>query len=179
MKSNEIEKNEPQELEDVQGRSNSLSLDEKAKISQTNSNVKLDRLKLEFKEWSLQTKFDCFSKIFLTQNVILQLTWLGLFLIFTALTAYFVSKNFLDFFSYETVSKIDIIDEKPTEFPAVTICNSNPFTTKTAQKLISNITILSFGKDIDQFTTDQVLQNFTDVYEMTNPIFDTMKQIDL
>ena len=30
MKSNEIEKNEPQELEDVQGKSNSLSLDEKA-----------------------------------------------------------------------------------------------------------------------------------------------------
>ena len=51
--------------------------------------------------------------------------------------------------------KIEIINEKPTEFPAITICNSNPFTTKGAQDLISNIAVSNYGIDIDNFTTDQ------------------------
>ncbi len=93
--------------------------------------------------------------------------WLSLFLIFTALTAYFVTKNFLDYFTYETVSKIDIKTEHPTEFPSLTICNANPFTTTKAQQIISNITVANFGKDINKFTPDEVLQNFSEVNEMT------------
>ena len=83
------------------------------------------------------------------------------------MTAYIVSKNFLEYFSYETVSKIDVISEKPTEFPAITICNANPFTTTTALKLISNITISNYGRDIDKFTSQEVLKNFSFVNEMT------------
>jgi hypothetical protein len=40
---------------------------------------KLNRVKSQVKEWSLYTKFDCYSKIFQTKNVILKLVWLIFF----------------------------------------------------------------------------------------------------
>ena len=83
---------------------------------------KFAKLSVEIKEWSLLTKFDCYSKIFQAKSFLLQFLWLSLFLIFTAFTAFFVSKNILDYLEHETISKIEIINEKPTEFPTVTIC---------------------------------------------------------
>ena len=56
--------------------------------------------------------------------------------------------------------------EKPTEYPSLTICNANPFTTSTAQSLIQNITISNYGKDINNFTSQEVLTNFSDVNDM-------------
>ena len=35
---------------------------------------KFEKVKAEFKEWSLLTKFDCFSKIFQTKNMALKIT---------------------------------------------------------------------------------------------------------
>ena len=128
--------------------------------------AKLNRIKEELIEWSLQIKFDCYSKIFHSKQFLVQCVWLGLFVCFSGFTAYFVSKNIIDFFEYETVANIDIIKEKPTEFPAVTICNSNPFTTQLAQQLISNITKSNFGKDLNDFGTDQIFYNLSDVYEL-------------
>jgi hypothetical protein len=61
---------------------------------------KFTKVKKEFIEWTLLTKFDCFSKIFQTKKIAVQLIWLSLVLIFTALTAYFVTKNFLDYFTW-------------------------------------------------------------------------------
>lgn len=128
--------------------------------------AKFNRIKEELIEWSLQTKFDCYSKIFHNKRFLVQCIWLGLFVCFSGFTAYFVSKNIIYFFEYETVANIDIIKEKPTEFPAVTICNSNPFTTQIAQQLISNITISNFGKNLKDFGTDQIFYNLSDVYEL-------------
>jgi len=144
-----------------------LEINVKNQMQEKTSKGKFDQIKDEFIEWSLLTKFDCFSKIFQTKNFLLKFLWLSLFLIFTSLTAYFLSKNLLDYLNYDTVSKIDIINEKPTEFPALTICNTNPFTTSTAQLLISNITITNYGYDINKFTAQEVLKNFSYVNEMT------------
>ena len=131
---------------------------------------KLKRVRDEFKEWSLLTKFDCYSKIFQTKKISVQLIWLSLFLIFTSFTASFVSKNLIDYFAFETVSKIDILNEKPTEFPALTICNANPFNTKTAEQLISNITLTNYGKDIENFTYSEIFNNSMDVFEMARMV---------
>jgi hypothetical protein len=129
---------------------------------------KFAKLSVEIKEWSLLTKFDCYSKIFQTKSFLLQFIWLSLFLIFTAFTAFFVSKNILDYLEHETISKIEIINEKPTEFPTVTICNANPFTSDIAESLISKIMELNYnGKNIDDFTPDEIFTNFSDVYELT------------
>ena len=125
-------------------------------------------VKKVFVDWSKNVAFQSYPKIFDDElHFLVKFLWLLVFLVFSGITSYLCVQSILVYLQWGIVSTIEIIRESPTEFPAVTICNANPFTTKTAQKLISNITILSFGKDIDQFTTDQVLQNFTDVYEMT------------
>ena len=90
----------------------------------------------DYIQWSLMTKFDCYSKIFDTKNVCLRFIWMFFFVIFTGFTGYFVAKNVIDFYDYETISKIEIINEKPMEFPTITICNANPYTTKEAEELI-------------------------------------------
>ncbi len=41
--------------------------------------------------------------------------------------------------SYATVSQVQIIDESPAEFPTVSICDSNPFTTFTSQLLLDQM----------------------------------------
>ena len=125
-----------------------------------------ERAKKSLIKWSLLTKFDCYSKIFETKHWLLQLTWFSLFVIFTVFTGYFVAKNIIDYFVYETISKIEIINEKPTEFPVITICNSNPYTTLTAKDLITNITLSTFDTKFDSVNSWEMLDNYSSVYDL-------------
>jgi hypothetical protein len=128
---------------------------------------KLNRVKSQVKEWSLYTKFDCYSKIFQTKNVILKLVWLIFFLIFTALTGYFVSKNVIDYYSREVISKIEIINEKPIEFPVITLCNANPFMSQKAQEIFSNISLSTYGVNyMDKLRGDEEFSNLLEMTKM-------------
>jgi len=111
----------------------------------------MEKIKVEFAKWSLLTKFDCFSKIFTEKNSPLKLFWLVCFLLFSGGTTLLVLTNIFEYYMYEVVSKIEIINEKPIEFPAVTICNANPFTTPYAQDLLSNITTGNYNQSIEAF----------------------------
>ena len=91
--------------------------------------AKLNRIKEELIEWSLQTKFDCYSKIFHSKQFLVQCVWLGLFVFFSGFTVYFESKNIIDFFEYETVANIDIIKENQPNFQPL------PFATRTPLRL--------------------------------------------
>ena len=106
----------------------------------------------EFVEWSLLTKFDCYSKIFEYPKWPSKLVWTLVFLTFTSFTMWLVIKNITDFYEYEVISKIEIISERPSIFPAVTICNNDPFTSEFAQSFIQNITKNTYGTDIDNMT---------------------------
>ena len=131
--------------------------------------LKKDCIKNEFVKWSLLTKFDCYSKIFQTENICMRFIWLGLFLFFTSFTGYFVCKNILDYYEYKVVTEIEIVHEKPTEFPVITICNSNPFNSQKAQDLISFIikkNLLS-NTSPEPHNLSQTLGTFYDIYEMT------------
>ena len=75
--------------------------------------------------------------------------------VFAAATAWVVYLGIFNYFEYDIVTKLDVINQRPADFPVITICNSNPFTTKGAQDLISNIAVSNYGIDIDNFTTDQ------------------------
>ena len=128
---------------------------------------KWNLIKQEFVAWSLLTKFDCFSKIFHEKHAYLKIVWLCFFLIFTSFTGYFVCKNIIDYCAFEIVSKIELIDEKPTEFPVITICDPNPLSSTAAQNLISNITRKNYGKDIEAFNSSEIIAHFPNVYELT------------
>jgi hypothetical protein len=55
--------------------------------------------------------------------------WAICLLICTCSCFYFLTKCMLDFLSNEVKTNIEVIKEKSLEFPAITICNLNPFNT--------------------------------------------------
>lgn len=130
------------------------------------SSSKLLKVKMELVEWSVRTKFDCYSKVFTEKSSLLKFVWLVCFLLFSAATAFCVARNLHDYYSFEVVSKIEIVNEKPIEFPAITICNANPFTTLSAQDLLNNITVFNYAKNVNTFTSDEIFNNVSFVYEM-------------
>ena len=68
-------------------------------------------------------------KIFEYENRFVKLLWLIVLLVSLGITAWVVSWNVLAYLDYEVVSQICVVYETPTEFPAVTFCDNNPFTT--------------------------------------------------
>jgi hypothetical protein len=62
-------------------------------------------------------------KLFRTQRKSIKFMWLLLFIIFSSLGIYMVYKTVSNYLKYEIVTKIEVINEIPTEFPTVTVIN--------------------------------------------------------
>lgn len=70
--------------------------------------------------------------MFKREYACLKFFWLVCFVVSACVCAYVISKSVLNYFEYETVSKVETIFEVPTLFPTVSICNLNAFTTEEA-----------------------------------------------
>jgi len=55
-----------------------------------------------------------------------------------------ISELLEDYLSYNTVNSFDLINEIPSPFPAITICNLNPYQTEFALQYLKNISIDEF-----------------------------------
>jgi hypothetical protein len=113
-------------------------------------------LKESFIEWSLLTKFDCYSKIFEYKRLGSRLFWCVLFVACICVTAWLVTKNIVDYMKYEIITRTEIITERPMLFPAITVCDNNPFTTKYAETHIKNVTLEVYGHDLESMTFNEV-----------------------
>ena len=58
----------------------------------------LKKIKIEFKEWSLNTKYDGFSKIFEHKKFIIKMIRTLIFVAFTGATIWLVTTNFIEVF---------------------------------------------------------------------------------
>ena len=125
-----------------------ISTHNEKKSHSTMVKSRLSEVKKEFKNWSLHIQMDCYPKIFRTDYLVAQVTWSAILLVFTGFTASLVIFNIVNYYAYEVVTKIEAFHQVPTEFPTVTICDSNSFSTKTAEDLIRNISIREFGHDL-------------------------------
>jgi hypothetical protein len=118
-------------------------LEEKIFNSQiTTSNLlsddsKIDILKKTFIFWSKQIGINCYSKIFYYKNIFAKIFWILILLGSLSVTAWIMSWSIQDYLAYDVVSRIRIIYEKPAEFPAVTICDNNQFTTEKGLDLVN------------------------------------------
>ncbi len=107
------------------------------------------KIKACFVEWSLASTYHCYPKIFRPNtNRLLQIFWLITFLSCSCLTVIVVLNCIASYYEYNIVSTVELIDEAPTNFPTVTLCDANSFTTLDAQKLLTEITLKFFGTDI-------------------------------
>ena len=61
-----------------------------------------------------------------------KIIWLVLFLSASSLCLFLNRKSVIDFMNYEVITKVRIINEPKLEFPTITICNKNRFSTDLA-----------------------------------------------
>ena len=86
--------------------------------------------------------------IFKRKNLIIKTFWILCTLAATGVCAWLVTKSVTDYLIYDTVSLTQVIDEAPTLFPVVSICNKNPFTTDSAFTYIDQfLNEIGFDKD--------------------------------
>ena len=58
-----------------------------------------------------------------SEKILLKIIWTVFLLISIAACSYCVTKSFTEYFSYETVSKIEVFYEEKPEFPAISMCS--------------------------------------------------------
>jgi hypothetical protein len=109
-----------------------------------------------FLEWSQSVTYHCFPKIFKEKTrFCMRFIWALIFLIFSSLTCYILVNNIISYYKYSVVSTIQIVNEDSSVFPAVTICNSNPFVTKNAENLTKYLAKESLGFELEKTTFDE------------------------
>ena len=107
------------------------------------SSKKILNVKETFLEWSKSVDINCYTKMIdYRGNYFIQFIWLLILFGSTGGTFYLISKSLIDYLKYEVTSQIEIIDEAPAKFPAITFCDSNPFSSIKAQEFMQNISLL-------------------------------------
>ncbi len=102
--------------------------------------LKFSSVKQTFLDWSEKVDINCYTKMFdYKGNVYVQFIWFVILLGSTGATFFLIAKNIADYLEYEVTSQIRIINELPTQFPTVTFCDNNPFSTLKAQEFMQNI----------------------------------------
>jgi hypothetical protein len=117
-------------------------------MASKNRKNKTQKIAKELKKWSLACTCHCYPKIFQKSNKALRVIWSVFFVIFLCLTFQLVYREITQYLEYDVVSKIRVLKEKSSPFPTVTICDSNPFSTKEAENIIDNFKI-----DNDEYYT--------------------------
>ena len=145
---------------------NSESKEAFVEIKSTKSKEKIKQI---FYSWSQSVTFHCFPKIFKAETnfFILRFFWSFIFLSFSSFTFFILVSNVIAYYQYETTTSFQIINEQPSLFPAITICDSNAFTTKKAESLILNMSKEFYGIDLTKLPFskyyDYVTGNLTQV----------------
>ena len=97
----------------------------------------------------------------------LKLLWLILTILSTGWCAWFMSRSFVDYFSYDVITKTEVKYESLLIFPVITFCSLNTFNTNYANDYINNL----FNSSEPNFT-DGFLANYLVNYNITKNLTD-------
>ena len=118
----------------------SFSHSNKQQVAIKSHAVKWHTMRTKFVAWSRTVTYHCYPKIFKPEaSCTARIIWLLVFVCFSSSTGLILISNILAYYQFNVVSTIQVVSESPTLYPKVTICDSNPFTTKEAELLISDI----------------------------------------
>ena len=90
-----------------------------------------------------------FGPIIRRDNIVIRIFWIVCLLASAGVCTWMISVSIMSFFDYETVSKTEKVHLTLTEFPAVTICNTNTFLTNESLDFINNILVKAKVMDIN------------------------------
>jgi len=79
------------------------------------------------------------NRILKKNNFFIRFMWLLSLILFSCFCSYLIMKTITNYLEYEVVTKIKIINENPSPFPAISICNLTPFDRYDSGKYIDNI----------------------------------------
>jgi hypothetical protein len=79
------------------------------------------------KAWAETSTFHALPNISRSEKVLLKLIWIAFFVIAFAYFSYGAVKIFIDYFSYNVNTEINVYRETKMEFPTISFCNRNMF----------------------------------------------------
>ena len=95
-----------------------------SKQNKTKENMtKWIKIKNEWEEIVLSSTSHGLPNILRSDRLFFKVFWTFFILVCSSYCLYSIVKSIRSYYEYEVVTKIEVIDEKPTQFPAVTICN--------------------------------------------------------
>ncbi|RMZ95146.1 acid-sensing ion channel 5 [Brachionus plicatilis] len=137
---------------------------EKSNLANTDS--KENRNWQIFKEWSQNISVQGIPNIVREKNPIVRGMWLVLFLASNALCILTIAVSVIIYLKYDVVTTIRVVEKDFLPFPAVTVCNTNPFVTEAAFEQVQS---LLKANNLTNFTKptlfDQILsENYTSLF---------------
>ena len=103
--------------------------------NQRSSNAKYFRGELA------RLKVDTFDQIFTTERdepLIVRFFWLVVFLFSASACVFLVAKSVQEYAKYEVTTTIRVVTEQKADFPAITFCSINPFSSPYADELFAS-----------------------------------------
>ena len=112
-------------------------------------NSKLIKIKKSLLDIALFSSSHGIPNIFASKKPFFKIMWTIFLLVCSRYCLYSIKQSLVSYLAWDVVTLIDIIKEVPTEFPAVTFCNLNPYSTQYAQNQLNKfIKNLNLSKDI-------------------------------
>ena len=90
-------------------------------------------IKKKIVEWSLNSSSHGFLNIFRTKHVLLKIIWTICFLVAIGMCSSLIISSSMDYFKYETTSKIDIRHTMFITMPSITVCLTNYLQTQSGK----------------------------------------------
>ena len=107
------------------------------------------------------SSFILLSNLHKSKHIQLKIVWLVLSLLSVAWCGWFMSRNIIDFFGYDVITKTEIKYETSLVFPVITICNLNAFNTDYSREFFTTFFNSSHPiMDYEMFSKDLV-NNYT------------------
>jgi hypothetical protein len=123
-------------------------------------------------EWILNSSAHGLPKIFRNSNTLLKIIWLCCFLVSGSTCIFSIIRTLNDYLTYPTFISTQIIQEVPTYFPAVTLCNL-----KTVNKTKSKNYLISSVEQLERSWFQTPLEYITSQQYMTQSIINNDKNL--
>ena len=126
------------------------------------------------KETKRTELFEIVLKIFHTPNIVLKIYLIIFVILSSGLASYTFIGSFISYFDYEVTTTSRTINENPTLFPKVTICNIKPFTTLKAFTILNE-----FDSTVSSLTNSSYLDSINIIAQFTYKAFGFNKKLSV
>jgi hypothetical protein len=110
-------------------------------------------------DWTLSSSVHGLSNIFRTKYILLKLIWATCLSLSIGYCSYLCVVQIENYFKYSVITTSTVINEAPTQFPAISICNLNSFDYNVLQDTIQKI--LS-DRNLTKYKTNMNANDYTD-----------------